>query len=399
MRLRFVFCVTIALLSVAAAGMLDACSSGACSETLTCDGSSEGGEDGTVDSPPDVGSDVARDGTTLEASLDSAMDGSDAGEGSADAEDSSADATDGPTDAPSDAKDAADAGDAPGDVVEAAAVCGAPFTCIPAVPAGFSGPVAFVQEAPASGDAPTPPACASPYTVPAVNGVSDPLASPPTCTCTCSGVDGGCSVPTVHTFLDNVCVNQCNLVSAPSCVPSGCGSTSQSAIVSVPVPMGGACTESVQKTVPAWNAAQDWAVTGRACATSATLTEGGCTGTEILRSGSVVCLRHRPVRLPGGQRRCLSLDLSRPACPLRLRHGYPHLRGRLQLRCSGRRSVLGGGERLQQLHLRRSVLVLCQPRFVCVLPRCLPSVLRERHGHPFRRLVRARRKHHADGGA
>lgn len=254
MRFRLVFGATVALLTVAGAALLGACGSGACSETLTCDGSSEGGEDSTVDSPPDAGTDVGRDGT-LEAELDSAFDGSDA-----------------------EALDAPDVHDAPVDVVEAAAACG----CTPAVPAGFSGPVAFAQEAPASGVAPTPPACASPYTVQAVNGGNDPIFSAPTCTCTCGAVDGGCSVSTVRTFLDNVCVNQCGFVSAPTCTSSECvGESSNSAIVSVPVAMGGACTQSVQKTVPAWNAAQDWGVTGRACATTSTLPEGGCTGTEI----------------------------------------------------------------------------------------------------------------------
>jgi hypothetical protein len=287
LRARLLVCATVAVLSAASAGLVGACSSGACSETLTCDeAATEGGEDGTVDSPIDVRSDTGMDVTPGDGSVDGS-DAGDAADGASDARDSSADAGDGASDAPSDALDASDARDAPADAVEAAGVCGAPFTCTPAVPAGFTGPVAFVQEAPASGgDAPAPPACAAPYTVQAVNGVNDPIVSPPTCTCACGAVDGGCSASSVETFLDNVCVNPCNGVSAPTCMPSGCGTTStprssQSAIVSVPVPMGGACTEFVQKTVPPWNAAQDWGVTGRACATSSTLPEGGCTGTEI----------------------------------------------------------------------------------------------------------------------
>jgi hypothetical protein len=286
LRPRLLVCATVAVLSVASAGLVGACSSGACSETLTCDdAATEGGEDGTVDSAIDVGADTTTD-VTVDAPGETSVDGSDAGDaadGSSDARDSSADSGD----APSDALDASDARDAPADVVEAAAVCGAPFTCTPAVPAGFTGPVAFVQEAPASGDAPTPPSCAAPYGTQVVNGFNNPVASQPTCTCACGAVDGGCIAPQVETFTDNTCVNVCKAIpAAGTCaapITAACGgATSSSAkVIQAAQPGGGSCTASVQTSLPTWNPTQDWGVTGRACSSTSALPEGGCVGTDL----------------------------------------------------------------------------------------------------------------------
>jgi len=268
LRSRRVFCATVAVLAVASAALVGACSSGACSEMLTCDGgpSSEGGQDGTLDALAEVGSDVETDGTVEaagEAATD-ALDGSDATDGSTDAGDSTTDATDGPTDAG----------------------CAAPFTCAPAVPTGFHGPVAFAEEAADSGNAPAPPACTPPYTVQVASGFNDPIASPASCTCTCGSLKGGCSTVTIETFSDNICQNECNAVLAGACTASGCGGIAQSAIVSVPRPSGGSCAEAVQKSVPAWNPTANWAVTGRACASSSALPEGGCTGAEVCAPSS-----------------------------------------------------------------------------------------------------------------
>jgi hypothetical protein len=223
---RIALCATLALLGVAVEALVGACSTSNCTETLTCGdaGPREGGADATVDASNDVSSEAGTDGAT----------------------------------------DALDAPDAP--------VC----ACIPPVPAGFLGPVAFIEETPDAGNAAAPPPCVAPYTFEVVSGFNDPIASPASCTCACGSVTGvGCSAVTVQTFSDNTCHNRCGSVLAGTCTASQCAQATQSAIASASTQVGGSCAASVEKGVPTWNAGQDWGVAGRACASSAPVPEAG----------------------------------------------------------------------------------------------------------------------------
>jgi hypothetical protein len=235
---RIALCATLALLGVAAGALVGACSTSNCTETLTCGdaGPHEGGADGTVDSSSDASSDAGSDGAT----------------------------------------DAMDAADAPS------------CACIPVVPAGFQGPVAFVEdEATDGGNAPSPPPCVAPYAYEAVNGFRNPIASAASCTCQCGSVTGaGCSAVTVQTFSDNTCHNQCGSVLAATCKASQCAQATQSAIASAPTPVGGSCAASVKENVLTWDSDHDWGVIGQACASSAVPEAGASDGGDAGDGGS-----------------------------------------------------------------------------------------------------------------
>jgi hypothetical protein len=237
--------------AAAAAGVatvcMAACSNGECHETLTCDL-------GPADtSAADVG-DVTSEGAAADVARETA------------------------TDATTDV-----IGDAGSDVpVEVGSPCEeAGLVCTAAIPPGFQGPVVLALESNDGGVAPAPPACGGAYAVDAFLGYAAPLFAPAACTCACGAVDGGCTGPVVETFTDNTCVNKCNQVIAGACTVDACGQSSQSAKVTMPSqPSGGSCPESVQKSVPPWNAALDWATAGRACAAGSP-PDAGCPSSEV----------------------------------------------------------------------------------------------------------------------
>jgi hypothetical protein len=257
----------------AAAASSSGCSTPQCSETLSCGSppvADATGPEARNDAPvtdvpvgdallPDVSpSDGGRGDSALEAGDASAMD----------APDTEASPTDGSgtADAPH-----ADAGS-----------CGTGFTCVPAVPTGFSGPVALLEETGDGGDAPPPPSCSGAYALDVVDGFETPIFSPASCSCVCGAVSGGCSMPIVETFEDNVCVNFCNQVLAGTCTLDACSQTSQSAkIIQGSQPSGGSCAPSVGAIVPPWSSSSDWATTLRACGATAEPTDAGCPAAQV----------------------------------------------------------------------------------------------------------------------
>jgi hypothetical protein len=260
---------------------MGACSSSDCTETLTCD---TGGNDATGD-----GASLA-DGLDVSAT-DQAVDSGPGDSGRIDVRSDST--SDSPPDGVTDVANTDGSADvtpdhaAEGSVSDAASEeTGPPTcqgTCTAAVPAGFQGPVAYVQEtgSPAS----SPPSCAGAYTIDVLDAFATPLFSPATCQCACGSVSGGCSSPAVETYTDNACINECFQVVAGACTADSCGSSSQSAKITMPSqPQGGSCSANVQKTVPTWSSTQDWSVAGRACATSSVFSGTGCPATEICAS-------------------------------------------------------------------------------------------------------------------
>jgi hypothetical protein len=297
---RLAVCAALALLGLAGTALVEACSSATCRETLTCDVdvSGEGGHDATVDSADEASADAETEGATDAGDAADAADAFDASD-AADATDA-ADAADA-----ADALDAADGSDAP--------VC----SCTPAIPAGFQGPVAFVEEAPPSGKASPAPPCVAPYTVQVVSGFDDPLSSPASCTCACGAVSGvACSAVSLQTFSDNICHNQCGSILAGACTDSQCAEPSQSAIATS-TGSGGKCAASVHVVVPTWAAGQDWAITGRACAPTTPLPEagsppdGGSTASDGGDGGST--LLDGGVAMPDSG--CAGTDLCAPPSP------------------------------------------------------------------------------------
>jgi hypothetical protein len=250
---RTVLLGAVAALAAAATAStcLVACGSSSCDETLTC----ATGDDATTDVP---GGD----------------DGPPAADTYADRPDPDRTET---SDASSDAPDALDSGDgntqdAPADAVEGSlegsttGCAAAGFTCTPAVPPGFHGPVAIIETQSDAGATTAPASCGSPYPADLVDGYDVPVYSPPSCQCQC-GFDAGCSQPVVQTYKDNTCVNACSQLPVGACTLLSCGgSASQGAVITTASQASGtSCAESVRKTTIPWDPTQDWGVAGRVC--------------------------------------------------------------------------------------------------------------------------------------
>ncbi len=77
-------------------------------------------------------------------------------------------------------------------------LCGA-FTCAPDVPKGWTGPIAFAQ------DATDPPACAAPYASESLAGGKLAIVAGTCPTCSCDSGSVTCSDPTVKSYDNNDC--------------------------------------------------------------------------------------------------------------------------------------------------------------------------------------------------
>lgn len=265
------------------------CGSVECWETATCAASdssvagddaqggaegSPGGDDGTgnddgmggdqtvgptQDATVDRSSDVAAD-TTIDVAADSQLDaGGDA------EEDSALDA------AGQDGSDAAtaDAADATPDAPPATCVC------VPAVPTGWSGPVA-VWEQSADAAPPMAPACPPTYPTPAFSGSADPSSPPASCQCTC---EGPCTLQ-VSTYTNNNCGGTHLCATTPvskSCVP-GLGSCAvMTAKITTSVAFTG-CDAGVAKSVGPYA----WGTAAGACIrTGAAYVQGPCEAGQV----------------------------------------------------------------------------------------------------------------------
>jgi hypothetical protein len=166
-------------------------------------------------------------------------------------------------------------------------VCAPSFTCIPAVPSGWTGPVALFDQTGAGSPAPAAPACPTmpQYSVEAYDGHANPV-SQGACTCACGSASAvTCTGPTVQVFRDGVCgsSNACISVANVSACTSACASSSalSAKVTAAPAPSGGSCPSTVQNGLQPWNLTTDWATTGRVCAASRTVSQGGCAVNEV----------------------------------------------------------------------------------------------------------------------
>ena len=276
----------------------------------------------------DIARDDAADDTTVEASVttnDDAADGETSFEASVDAASGDATIADGnPDDVAADAPlddralpdssgDAADdspdvgpgdgASDDSPDVVADVATddgptacdarnpdCSSPscqpsFACAPAAPAGWTGPAVLFDSTSAAAPAPTAAACPTTpqYATDAYDGHATPFAQGG-CSCTCGAVAAAtCGGPTVTVYQDSQCGTSCAVVANVSACAKGCAmSTALSAAVTAnPTPAGGSCPPSVANALVPWNMAADWTTTGRVCAASRIVTQGGCAANQV----------------------------------------------------------------------------------------------------------------------
>jgi hypothetical protein len=310
------------LVSGAAAGAsaLAGCGGIDCAETATCLDTSDGSppEDRSVDdrSVPDTGSHDGGDGAT---DGDATLEDGDGGQDDApDGDGGSLDAAD--ADAAGDASDAADASDA-GDAADADAArdadasdgcvpaphedctngkddncnglvdCADPdcaaqnFACVPAWPNGWIAPVAFYDNG-GGPPAPTPPLCATPYTVDSADGHISPVAGADPCSCSCGGVTGvTCSNPFVGLYTgSSTCFGAppfSGLVGT-ACGPlAPQGGINSAQIADAGVPSGGSCSTVTNVTPPPWSSSSDWARSEKVCTLPAphaylTAPQNGC---------------------------------------------------------------------------------------------------------------------------
>jgi hypothetical protein len=162
--------------------------------------------------------------------------------------------------------------------------CLAAFTCVPAVPSGWLGPIALYDQG-GGPPAPTPAACAGAFTDDVFDGNSNPTSPALTCGCTCGGIQGSCTNATITVYSDITCTTKCDTVTAPttSCMqinPGGCNTGGGSAKVTTPPePTGTSCSSpgTTATTTPPWS----WTRVGRGCEITRSLAADGCSANQV----------------------------------------------------------------------------------------------------------------------
>jgi hypothetical protein len=162
--------------------------------------------------------------------------------------------------------------------------CQPAFACIPAVPAGWTGPTVLFDAT--SAGAPAPAAAPCPASPQYANDAYDGHASPfpeGTCSCTCGAASATCGGPTVTVYQDSQCASACVTVPNVSACAKGCASSTalSAAVTANPAPSGGSCPASVVNAIVPWNPATGWTTTGRACGASRTVGQGGCAANQV----------------------------------------------------------------------------------------------------------------------
>ena len=255
----------------------------------------EASDEAADDEAAAVDATTTADDASDEVSVDATAEDVTSADSPADAEDSGDDgpSTDG---ASPDSADAAPEASADGATADGPTACDArnpdcsnpschpAFSCIPAVPAGWTGPVVLFDANSAA--APAPAASPCPTTPQYANDAFDGHANPfpqGACTCTCGAANGACSGPTVTVFQDGQCGTSCAVVTNVSSCAKGCASSNalSAKVTAGPAPTGGSCPSSLANTLAPWNVASGWTTTGRACGASRTVIQGGCAASQV----------------------------------------------------------------------------------------------------------------------
>lgn len=148
-------------------------------------------------------------------------------------------------------------------------------SCVPAVPSGWSGPVAM------SSGASTPPTCGSDYPTQTTPGLlMDNLSAPPaTCGCSCqSSAIVSCSLATLNAFGFGTCAGGGSKV-ADIAVGSGCVPAVVPPVAThlraTGSPVVGSCTPKPSEVITP----PSWGLLARACTGASTA--GACAGSEV----------------------------------------------------------------------------------------------------------------------
>jgi hypothetical protein len=164
---------------------------------------------------------------------------------------------------------------------EATVACMA--SCVPAVPAGWQGPLEIYE-----GLGATPDCDAGAYPNVSYDGKGPPDASAAACSCSCSAPSGGaCAAPLASYFDDFNCTQSCGTQNQPiesTCTAlalGGCGVGTHVAIAGS-VASSGSCAPDAGAQV----AAPTWAGLVRLCGSSGTPAPGGCNAGEVCAAAS-----------------------------------------------------------------------------------------------------------------
>ena len=126
---------------------------------------------------------------------------------------------------------------------------GATLACVPSLPAGWRGPVAFWE-----GSEDTAPDCPEGYGRPQ-DVLGDLTAAPAECSCSCAASGETCAQAQVSIFNDAACDARCAEAPAAACAEaSGCAGSVGSLRAPAVAPTGGSCEGSVEMvlTEPSW---------------------------------------------------------------------------------------------------------------------------------------------------
>lgn len=195
------------------------------------------------------------------------------------------------------------------DVLEEPAppACTGAFACVPAVPAGWTGPLEVYEGATA------PPSCTTNYTE--AFDAHDALDAPPaTCGCSCDGSPTGCGAPKLSFYVSSL-TDPCNgtacystTLSNGACVTvndgtSCAGASTTASHVSAPAPLvtNGTCPPQPSTQIPPIT----WGTYARACASTVAIAASDC------QAGSVCA---PAAAAPYGATLCISQD-GDVACP------------------------------------------------------------------------------------
>ncbi|MGH7297476.1 MAG: hypothetical protein ACRELB_21245, partial [Polyangiaceae bacterium] len=154
--------------------------------------------------------------------------------------------------------------------------CSGAFACVPAVPAGWSGPVELYEGAGAA------PACSTDFAT--VYGGNDQLAATPaSCSCSCDITPTGCGSTNLGFSISATCTTvQCfsAIMQSGACVKvndqpacsSGGGLVTTYLTASNPVASTGSCTPQTAKQIPA----PTWGTVARACSSTIAVAQVDC---------------------------------------------------------------------------------------------------------------------------
>jgi hypothetical protein len=166
------------------------------------------------------------------------------------------------------------------------AACQPAFACAPVVPAGWSGPSVLFDLTGSAPPAPQPSSCPASgpqYATVAFDGHANP-APQGTCSCACGSPTGTtCTGPTITIYHGGTCASQCqNVPDVTAACARGCTSSDalSAAVTAAPVASGGACTPGGGAISP-FSLTTDWTTTGRVCAASRAVTQGGCSASQV----------------------------------------------------------------------------------------------------------------------